>query len=337
MDVCLTVDTEISRVRVPDWRETQLAAEVRRDIFGHTGAGDFGIVYQMRLLNAYGLKATYFVESLFASVVGLEPLRTIVDAVVTHGHDMQLHAHPNWLDWLRDPDSSPADERTMCSFTLPEQIALIAEGKHNLERCGVPRVSAFRAGDFNANGDTIRAVRLHQIPFDSSINPAYGNKGRPIAERPLLAATRIHGVTEFPVTTFRCAGGSLRPLQVCACSSGELESLLLHAWKAQWRSATILLHSFELIVRPNAPGRFGRPAPVRRRRFERLCRFLGTHRDQLRTRTFAELAGAPDAALLAVDVQPEPLGVPLHHTVYRYLEQAADRALSIRRPPTPRP
>jgi hypothetical protein len=324
MDVFITIDTEISSVRVRNWRETQLDAEIRRDILGHTAHGDFGIVYQMEQLKAHGLKATYFVESLFASVVGLEPLQRIVAAIRDRGQDIQLHAHPNWLDWLSNPDEPPPVERTMCAFTRAEQVSLIREAQGNLTRSGVDQVVAFRAGDFDANPDTLRAARANGIAFDTSVNLAYGRGARLISADPILTPTRAFGVAEFPVTVFRSAGGSLRPLQVCACSSGEMESLLLRAWRAGWRSAVILLHSFELIVRPRHPGQYGLPAPIRRRRFDRLCRFLGEHRDKFQTRTFAELS----AESCETGPQPSaPLRVPLCHTVRRYLEQAADRLL----------
>jgi len=38
--------------------------------YGETAEGDFGLPYQIEQLNRYGLKATYFLEPLFADRVG---------------------------------------------------------------------------------------------------------------------------------------------------------------------------------------------------------------------------------------------------------------------------
>src|SRR3954471_15811441 len=162
MNVFITIDTEISSIRTADWRETHLAAEIQRDIFGHTANGDFGITYEMDVMNAFGLKSTVFLESLFASVVGIEPLRRIVEAIRTRGHDVQLHAHPDWLCYLKGAPPRTGAECTMCSFTVAEQVEIIQQAQENLRRCGVT-VSAFRAGDFDANCDTLTALRASGI------------------------------------------------------------------------------------------------------------------------------------------------------------------------------
>ncbi|MGH7139748.1 MAG: hypothetical protein ACREHD_28745, partial [Pirellulales bacterium] len=80
LNVFITVDTE-SWPRQPDWRETRLARDIEREVIGRTTEGDFGIAYQMRVLNRYGLKGVFFVESLFACAVGVERLREIVSLV----------------------------------------------------------------------------------------------------------------------------------------------------------------------------------------------------------------------------------------------------------------
>src|SRR5581483_2705029 len=179
----------------------------------------------------------------------------------------------------------------------------------------------------DANGDTLSALRATGISFDCSVNPAYGHGCSRIAGRPLLSPARIQDVVEFPMTTFPSFHGGLRPLQVCACSSREMPSALLKAWREQWPSATILLHSFELIQRPSVPGQFGRAAPIRRRRFEKLCDFLGRNRDKFRTRTFSELKASAAPYVRPVD-PGRPLRVPFRQTLRRYVEQAADRLVT---------
>jgi hypothetical protein len=99
LNVFITVDTEVYPL-LPNWRETGLAGDIARDFDGQTSKGDFGLRYQLQMLNEYGLKAVYFVEPLFASAVGLEPLRKVVDLISKYGHEVQLHIHPEWLEHI---------------------------------------------------------------------------------------------------------------------------------------------------------------------------------------------------------------------------------------------
>src|SRR5262245_45849922 len=108
LDVFLTVDTELwpfSR----GWPTVPLAPEHRdftREIdfyfHGNTRKGEFGVPYQLECLKQHGLRATYFVESLFASAVGMQPLREIVSVIHQAGQEVQLHAHPEWLGEIHD-------------------------------------------------------------------------------------------------------------------------------------------------------------------------------------------------------------------------------------------
>lgn len=102
LNVFLTIDTE-TYPKTPNWRETGLSEEIERDIYGATPQGEFGLRYQIEKLNAYGLKAVFFVEALFACEVGLAPLRNIVETVQSGGHDVQLHIQPEWVAWMTEP------------------------------------------------------------------------------------------------------------------------------------------------------------------------------------------------------------------------------------------
>ncbi len=159
MKVFLTVDTEVWP-RHPDWLKSNLEADIERDIHGMTGAGEFGIGYQMDVLNAHGLKAVFFVESLFACAVGVEPLRKIVTAIQKSGHEAQLHVHPEWLAWLPHPLLGERRGQNLKNFSLDEQLVLLRAASANLREAGVPNIRAFRAGNYGADFNTLRAGLL---------------------------------------------------------------------------------------------------------------------------------------------------------------------------------
>lgn len=323
LNVFITVDTEIWP-RLPDWKGTGFSSEMDRDIYGITPEGEFGICFQMDLLDQYGLKAVFFVESLFASAVGLNPLREIVQAIQNGGHEVQLHIHTEWLGKLTDNLLPGRTGKNMKDFSMEEQERLIARGIENLKACGVKTVSAFRAGNYGANFDTLRALFKNGILYDTSYNVCYLDLtcGMRTAQ-PLLQPMFIEGVYEFPVSFFQDWPGHRRHIQLCACSWRELQNSLLWAWRSGWHSVILVSHSFEMIKRPAHPAKQASVQSIVVRRFRQLCRFLGSNRDKFRTRLFSEL-----------DPKDIPLGLPapvfqsgMHHTAWRFLEQAAGRIL----------
>jgi hypothetical protein len=292
LDVYITVDTEVSTYG-PRWQASAIEEDVERDIYGATPEGRFGIEYQIEMLNRHGLKAVFFVEALFADVAGPEPLARMVRVIREGGHDVQLHLHTEWLENM-SPETSPLPGRTganMHDFSEEEQLRLLARGVENLKRCGAEKVNAFRAGNYGANWDTLRAMARAGLLFDSSYNECYldgtcAMRGSQLLRQPLYTC----GVHEFPVSIYRDYPGHFRHAQICACSSQEMEHALQTAWKQGWTSFVIVSHSFELIRRARQSGERSAVDPVVTARFERLCRFLAARRDRFRTATFAELS-----------------------------------------------
>src|SRR5437879_4757325 len=74
----------------PDWQ---------RDMEGSTPQGEYGVAFQLKVLNEHGLKGVFLVEALFADALGLEPLSRVVNMIQDAGHEVQLHVHPEWLPW----------------------------------------------------------------------------------------------------------------------------------------------------------------------------------------------------------------------------------------------
>jgi hypothetical protein len=321
LNVFLTFDTEAWPF-TPGWRESDLDRDLRRDVYGETPEGTFGLDYQLDLLNAHGLKGVFLVEALFACAVGLEPLRRVVKRIQGKGHEVQLHLHPEWLEWL---DPSPLPGRTglsMKDFSEDEQARLIAVGLENLRACGAENVCAFRAGNYGADFATLRALARNGIRCDTSHNTCYLDTLCGLRTPGMLLQPReLGGVREYPVAFFRDWPGHYRHAQVCACSAAEMRAALLQAWGRGWHSFVIVAHSFELIKRrehtPRPPSR----DPYVVRRFERLCRFLAGNRDRFRTVSFAEALREP--------LPPEPTAGPLvsgsGRAAWRVAEQLARR------------
>ena len=318
LDVFLTIDSELS----PDnlRRGVALRDEMNLSFYGRTTQGDFGVEFQMDVLDSHGLKGIFFVESLFACCTGLEPLREMARVIRDRGHDVQLHIHTEWLPATTPPVLPGRSGLNMHCFSEDEQAILIARGLENLHAAGAVNVSAFRAGNMGADRATLRALARNGMLYDSSFFEPYlhshcrlgsiGNICQPVA---------VDGIVELPVTSFQDFPGHSRPMQLCACSSSELQHGLLQAWQQGWQSAVLLWHSFELIKRPAKNRRAPAPSKLVIVRFEQLCRFLADHPDKFRTVTFANCSPDPGS--------PEKPFTTLRSSVWRTAWRVAEQAV----------
>jgi hypothetical protein len=273
----------------------------------------------MDVLNFFGLKGVFFVEALCASSLGVKPLREMVSVIRENGHDIQLHVHSEWL-----PSTTPRllpgrSGLNMHCFSEDEQCLLICRGLDHLGAAGAASISAFRAGNMGADRATLRALSRNAISYDSSYFAPYlsshchlGSLGR--IKQPISC----DGIIEVPVTDFQDYPGHVRPMQLCACSSSELEHGLLQAWRAGWKNAVLLWHSFELIKRPGPKRREPAPDPLVINRFLRMCEFLAAHPDKFRTVTFSDRSIKPFAG----EQSCSALRSPVWRTAWRVAEQA---------------
>ncbi|MEX2648466.1 MAG: polysaccharide deacetylase [Alphaproteobacteria bacterium] len=311
-DVFLTVDTELSMsgTRVD---RAWVREALDRDVFGRTRRGDYGLGFQLRLLREAGLNATFFVEALSASAVGLDSLREIVDAVLGQGLEVQLHVHTEWLARM---ERSPLPGRVgqhLWQFNEDEQATLISVAKDNLARAGAEGTLAFRAGNYGADRATLRALARNGIAFDTSHNATAADSRiglDPEASGPSL----VEGVWELPVTIFEDWPRHRRHAQLTAVSYAELAAMLDQAYAAGRSTFVVVSHGFELLNQ-----RRDAPDPTMLRRFERLCRLLADARSRFETRRFD-----------SYEPKESPRGVaalrsPVARTALRYAEQALRR------------
>jgi hypothetical protein len=290
LKVLLTIDTETYPLH-HNWKQDRLASDMKRDLFGEIDGHTVGLEYQLKTLSQHGLKASFMVESLFAAVpeVGDQPLRDIVCAIVSGGHDAQLHPHTEWLQHMPDIDV-PYRSHLLSAYPAGEQEAVVRFAALQLERAGAPAPIAFRAGGFAANADTLVALARCGVRYDSSFNRTYGqHKWRIPAPKAAGHPTDYNGVRELPVAVFEDFRGHFRPAQLCACSTAEMIHAMNSAEAAGWEYFVIVSHSFEMLARRRHPRK---PVVIRWdvvERFERLCQFLAENRDRFPTARFADL------------------------------------------------
>jgi hypothetical protein len=322
--VYLTIDTEYASSLPGAAGPGTRAENFARSILCETPSGPVGIGYQMDVMDRHGVKGVFFVDPMPALVWGVAAIEDVVGPIVERGHDVQLHCHPEWLELAPGNGLSRRTGRNIKDFVLEDQVAILAWARDTLVAAGAPSPVAFRAGNYGANDDTLRALGAIGIAYDSSHCPALVGVGEcdvsldADARQPL----RHLGVIEVPVGCIENFGGTLRHAQITALSLGELTGALAHARDTGIESLTLVSHSFELASRDRL-----RRNRVVAWRFERFCAALaampGCHA--------ATYASHPPRAATERAVQAMPFN-PLTGGV-RVVEQAVSNALYATRLP----
>jgi hypothetical protein len=312
LEVFLTVDVEIW---CDGWNDldNKFPEAFRRYVYGPTNHGKFGLPYQVDVLSSHGLTGVFFVEPLFSTRFGPEPLAEIVGILNAANQEVQLHLHTEWVDESLRPLLENVDKKRqhLRYFSLEEQTTLINIGAKLLFEAGAAPVNAFRAGSFAFNKDTLNALAVNGIKFDSSYNASmFGRDSGVLPGMLALDPFFCDGVYEYPMTVFHDGSGSLRHAQISACSYQELEGLLWSALEAGNKAFVFLLHNFELMNQKK-----DRPDWVAIRRFERLCTFLDNNRDCFSVKGFHGLTPQ-------ITVGPhKPLTSPRWKALSRAVEQ----------------
>jgi hypothetical protein len=306
-DVLITIDTELSsslhRRGVP-WKQNY-----ELSFLGQTRQGAFGVPWQMQVLAEHGLKAVYFVDPMPALVYGPELVRDMVAPIIDAGHEVQIHIHTEWLEWAAHEAAGDQRGRNIADFSYDAQVALIGLARDMLVQAGAPAPNAFRAGNYGANDDSLRALATLGIAYDTSFNPTWVTQGCDISLPAEQVAPVDHlGVRVVPVSAFYDRPGHLRHAQVCAVSSREMSGALRHANDHQGLF-NIVSHSFEMLSRDRQ-----RPNRSVIARFESMCKAIA-ERPGMRTVGFHDLNA--DAK---VGRQRYSSGLP--STLQRFVEQA---------------
>ena len=321
--VFITIDVETSiggAFAKPD-KLRPVGADKR--IYGQIGNKEYGIPLIIEILNSYNLKATFFVEPFCSFYFGEKIIKEICNYILNHGHDVQLHLHPNYQifkcpDWQERAKRKELFPDIIAKYNLDEQINLIRQAKKILEKCGVTPI-AFRAGCFGANLDTLTALKENDFLIDSSYNLSFLGKtcfihpSRFTSHFSLLTShllpltylndlALINGIYELPITNyydFKIGNFKrLRTLDICAVSFYEMKKILRYALKKGPKHITFILHSFSFIKKRDVQYKTARPNFIVINRFKKLCEFLSKNKNLFKVITLSQFAQSlPDYGL----------------------------------------
>lgn len=292
MDVLITVDTEFSSAGYfnnPDHNSPVLLQAVFCSFNGRS----YGLGFLLDTFTEYGIRATFFVETAHTLMLGTDVMKPAVDAILTAGHDVQLHVHPMWLaaEGSRKPVSPATDSMSALDEGTCER--LIEVGLAAFRTWSAPTPQAFRAGNLDMGRTAYRALKRSGILISSSIGVALR-----VPEDPDLwienGRKRIDGVTEVPVSAFADLSFGqrrhLRNLTIAGSGSTEILAVLEDARLRNVAEAVLLAHPFDFVKKSDARYTTLTPNKVNRHRLQALCQRIASAPEHFQAATFAERA-----------------------------------------------
>lgn len=328
VNVFLTVDVECSIGGAFANPSLKPVGSAKR-VFGRFNGQEYGIPLMMDIAERYNLSLVFFVEAFHQHFFGPDGAREVVEVILEREHDLQLHLHPNYLNFTlpRPQDLQFSD---LCGrYSLEQQIEMIAEAQQMLVDCGAPVPIGFRAGSFGANTDTLKALAANAFLIDSSYNQAYVSSTCLLPNWGLNDLNEWEGLFEFPVSQFiertglRCS--RYMPLDINGVSFEEMRYVLNASRRGNGpRNLTIILHSFSFLKPYDVQYRRVRPRYNVIRRFEKLCRFLAENERDFDVRKLCELTESELLGMMPSRCDRVPV-MPAYWSLARFGGQLYDR------------
>jgi len=285
-EVILSFDVEIW---ADGWGaiDEKIQSAFNRRIYGHSREHGAGLQAALRILAEHQLHAVFFVEPLFAARVGESYLSEIVELILRHGQEVQLHIHPEWAYELRSSQLAgfdiPRRTRNIADLDVAAQDAIVGLAIELLSRAGAPRPIAFRAGSYAFRRSTLGVLAANGLKYDSSLNLSNTNSGTDLDDQRQARVAEIDGVVEVPIAQIVPGFGKPRQAQIGSSGLSELKQLIRLAAKTGAGPTVIVSHNNEMTHRVT-----GVPDEFVLRRFQRLCQWIAAS-PRYRTIGFSEV------------------------------------------------
>jgi hypothetical protein len=212
-------------------------------VTGLVGGEEFGAARIASICNAYGIKATFFVDVYSYQRAYADLLRDTCLRVQDDGHDLQLHTHP---DKLYD-----ADRGYMALYSPEEQVEIIRHGMQVFHRWFGCAPVAHRAGDWGADEHTLAALAANGIPVDSSMFFGWPTCALRLTKGAINGPSVHRGVLEVPPTIFYIWGlgifSSHRLVSTDGQPLGEIMRVVDKLERGQGQLVVSVFHSFSFL------------------------------------------------------------------------------------------
>jgi peptidoglycan/xylan/chitin deacetylase (PgdA/CDA1 family) len=163
------------------------------DFQGTWKGKDYGVPLLAQKLEQYGLKGTFFVSPL-CPPNDRDTMFSNLRFLVSHGHDLELHPHPDSIDYSR---------LLLTMYSIEERKKIFQTAIDNMKKAGAPSPIAHRAGAWAIDLETLKLLPEFGIMMDSSIFPDDPRCQVPLPTNLANRFVKIGGVYQLPITLIR--------------------------------------------------------------------------------------------------------------------------------------
>lgn len=267
----ITIDVEASRSR-------QSQSHVDRLIWGRfADHADVGIGRMMDIAERHGHVLSFFVDYCETFAYPNE-FRAITKQIVERGHDLQLHAHQNWL--AKDFFSSrglPVAPALLNDYSQDQAHALLEFLVAEAVAGGAPTPVAFRGGSYQFGPGVLDAMSSLGLHISSNYNAAHASDRKAVENLPLFRWP--NGVLELPIAQLPAADGSWSKFSFdnMDCGNQELVRDYIRRFFAAFGGKVPLpaiMHSFSFLEVNSRTRHFEYAGEGPVRAFDRYCEVL---------------------------------------------------------------
>lgn len=293
IDICLTVDTEFDIAGAfsnPNHNKPIGADHVFCPVEGKSE----GLGFILQTLNHYDQQATFFVETMNTSYFGDKEMGEIVEQLLRHKQDVQLHLHPCWKQFENDNwrqnvfGKTPNDD--CAAFNVDALSQMIESGLSTMNRWGASNAVALRTGNLSADHNVYQAMAYNKLTLASNIGAGYA---LPSSEDLRLYSGRhfIENVMEIPVLSYVAFEGfgyrKTGMISITGCSNREIEELLWQAVDMNISPVVLITHPAEFVKKIEQNSVLKRNK-INQKRLQNLCKFIADNDREFKMTSFGE-------------------------------------------------
>ena len=318
-EITITIDTECSIAGAFENPEENTPV-AEQAIMCIADGKEQGLGFLLDTFSKYNITASFFVECAQYYYFGDEPMKTVMQRILDAGQDAQLHIHPCWLNYNKDPKIGQFSRDDDCIDREYDELKRIFElSLEVFERWAGKRPEAIRTGGLVADLNVYRVMRDLNIPL--ATNVAMGGDPPFETELQLMGGrTTVDGVMELPVFSYQdmdiLGKRHVQSLQITSCSWPEMKYLLRKARAQGIENIVILTHPFEYIKKTDRTYKKITRNRVNQNRLQKLCQFISENDQDFVSVGFG---GSCEKWLKKGDIKQDLMKIPSYYMVGRKL------------------
>jgi hypothetical protein len=216
-------------------------------------------------------------------------MQGILKKIQASRQDPQLHIHPCWLNYNKNPKIGAFTQSDSCNGRSLDELKKIFKLSIEIfERWAGQKPDAIRTGSLLVERTFYKVMSELNIHLASNVGLGIFKPTE--AELQLHSGrTKIDQVMEVPVFTYQDNGdNSIKTMQITSCSFPEMKAVLWAARARRIENIVIITHPFEYIKKADDQYSKITPNRVNQNRIKKLCQFINEHDQDFTSTSFGQ-------------------------------------------------